>query len=236
MSLLHLPRARLNRRGLSKGLEMRLSTALLALSVAVTAVPAQAQPTSQPDNYVRLGGARIKLADDGDIFVNGALVPGGGYRTPEDWILSAEFGRFVLDKVAVQVSATSPATTSNVPTGTLAGLPSLGDDTFSLFTLTGVYHPLRGRPVSPYVGAGVAWHHTWDTDDGFASNLRIGDDLGPVVQAGVEVAVTPVVGVYLEARQAFITVGASGDLGPAAVTADAELDPFIVQAGVLLRF
>ena len=215
---------------------MRLSAALIALTAAAMAMPAQAETQNQPDGYVRLGVARIKLADDGDIFVNDVQDPNADYRTPDNWVATADIGWFVLDKVAVQVSATSPATTANVPAGSLAGLPSLGDDTFSLFTLTGVFHPLRGRTVSPYVGAGVAWHHTWDTDDGFASNLSIGDDLGPVVQAGVEVAVTPVVGVYVEARHAWITVSASGDLGPARVTADAELNPFIVQAGVLLRF
>ena len=148
---------------------------------------AQAQDVAQPDFYARLGVARIKLADDGPIFLNGVQDPNADYETPEDWILSGELGWFVHPRFALQVSATTPATTSNIPAGSLAGLPNLGDDSFSIFTLTGNFHPLRGGPVSPYVGAGLAWHHTWDTDDGLAANLRIGDAVGPVVQAGVEV-------------------------------------------------
>ena len=86
------------------------------------------------------------------------------------------------------------------------------------------------------LGAGLAWHHTWDTDDGLAANLRIGDAVGPVVQGGIEVPIGARFGVYVEARKAFYSVDASGDLGPARVTAEPKLDPFILQAGAVLRF
>ncbi|MGZ8281520.1 MAG: OmpW/AlkL family protein [Allosphingosinicella sp.] len=209
---------------------------LVASAAAFVATPGQAQEAAQPDGYARLGVARVKLADEGEIFINGVQDPQAGYSTPEDWVVSAELGWFVLDQVAVQVSATSPATTSNIPAGSLAGLPSLGDDSFSVFTLTGNFHPLRGGPISPYVGGGLAWHHTWDTDDGLAANLEIGDAVGPVVQAGVEVALGGRFALYFEARQAFYSVEASGDLGPLRVTADPELDPFFVQGGAVIRF
>jgi outer membrane protein W len=215
---------------------MNIRTTLLGLAVAALASsPAQAQDT-QPDGYARLGVARIKLADDGPIFLNGVQDPQADYTTPDDWIFSAELGWFVLDRVAVEVSATTPATTSNIPAGSLAGLPSLGDDSFSLFALTGNFHPLRGGPVSPYVGGGLVWHHTWDTDDGLVANLEIGDAVGPIVQAGVEVTIGPRFGLYVEASKAFYSVDASGDLGPVRVTAEPELDPFILQGGALIRF
>lgn len=216
---------------------MKFSTKILAATLAAgLAVPVQAQDVVQPDFYARLGVARVKLADDGPIFINGVEDPQADYTTPEDWVASAELGWFVHHQIAVQVSATTPATTSNLPAGSLAGLPSLGDDSFSLFSLTGIWHPLRGGPVSPYVGAGLVWHHTWDTDDGLAANLRIGDAVGPVVQAGLEVPIGQRFGVYAEVRKAFYSVDASGDLGPLRVTAEPELDPFILQAGAVLRF
>ena len=216
---------------------MKLVNILLAATIAAgAAFPAQAQDVAQPNGYARLGFARLKLADDGDIFIAGTQDPQADYETPEDWIFAADLGWFVLDQVAVQLSATTPATTENIPAGSLAGVPNLGTDTFSLFGLTGVWHPLRGGPVSPYVGAGLAYFHVWDIDDGVAANLDIDDAFGPVVHAGVEVAIGQRWGLYAEARKAFIETDASGDLGPIRVTAEPELDPFLLQAGAVLRF
>ena len=216
---------------------MRLLIALpIALASAATTIPASAQGVAAPDGFVRVGIARIKLADDGDVFVNGVQDPQADYVTPEVWVANVDVGYFVLDPVAVMFSATTPGTTSNVPAGSLAGVPNLGDDTFSLFTLTATYHPLRGGRVSPYAGGGIALQHVWDVDDGVATNLDIGDGWGPVVQGGVEVAINHRFGLYVDARFAWIENEATGNLGPAFVTAEPVLNPFVVQAGALIRF
>lgn len=215
---------------------MRLSVVCAMLIAAVTAEPALAQSADQPDGYARLGVARIRLVDKGKIFINGVQDPNADYRTPERWVANVDLGWFVTRNVAVQLSATTPATTSNVPAGSLQGLPNLGNDTFSIFTLTGIYHPLRGGRVSPYVGGGVALQHVWDTDDRLAQNLRVDDAVGPVIQGGIEIAINQRFGAYFDARKAFLTADASGDLGPNRVTAKAKLDPFIMQAGLLVRF
>jgi outer membrane protein W len=208
----------------------------IALAVAATSVPATAQPPTELDGFARVGVARVKLADDGPVFVDGVRDPGADYTTPDQWVANFDLGYFVLDPVAVMVSATTPGTTSNVPAGSLEGVPNLGDDTFSLFMLTATYHPLRGAPVSPYVGAGLAWQHIWDVDDGFASNLDIGDAVGPVVQGGVEVALDKRFGLFADGRFAWLENEASGNLGPALVTAEPVLNPFVLQAGILFRF
>src|SRR3546814_14572758 len=63
---------------------------------------------------------------------------------PEKWVANIELGYFVLDTVAIQFAGTTPATTPNKPAGSLEAVPNLGNDKFSIFTLTGTYHPLRG--------------------------------------------------------------------------------------------
>src|SRR3546814_16201824 len=88
---------------------------------------------------------------------------------PEKWVANIELGYFVLDTVAIQFAGTTPATTPNKPAGSLEAVPNLGNDKFSIFTLTGTYHPLRGGPVSPYVGAGVATQHVWSLEDEIGS-------------------------------------------------------------------
>ncbi len=216
---------------------MRLLACLSAILAATLPVaPGYAQSTDPTDSFVRVGVSRIRLADEGRIFVNGVRDENADYKTPEKWVASAELGHFVLDQVAVQVSGTTPATTQNIPAGSLDGLPNLGNDTFSIFTLTGTFHPLRGSSFSPYVGAGVGVQKVWSTEDRFASNLSIHDAFGAVVQGGFEVAVSERFGVFFDAKKGFWDANASGDLGPAKVTAVAKLDPLLLQAGVLFRF
>lgn len=212
-----------------------VSTAAI-LTALSWAGPSWAQPVAQPDGFARLGLARVRLADEGKISINGIHDPAADYTTPEKWVANLELGYFVIDKVAVQFSGTSPMTTPNLPAGSLEGIPNLGDDTFSIFALTATFHPLRGKPVSPYFGGGLALQHVWDLDDEFAQNLDVDDTAGPVIQAGAEVAIGERFGVYFDAKKAFYKTDASADLGPNRVTAKPELDPLILQAGFLVRF
>src|SRR6476661_8587113 len=127
-----------------------ISVAALLLGLGATA-PAAAQANPDANGFVRVGAARLRLADKGIISINGAPVPGGGYRTPVKWVPAAEIGSFVLRTLSLQVAATAPTSTSNTPAGTLAGTPNLGSDRFSIFTATATFHPLRGGTLSPYL-------------------------------------------------------------------------------------
>src|SRR6478672_11832623 len=100
---------------------MRLATSIigLMLGIGVTA-PAEAKTSADPSAFLRVGVTRVRLADKGKIFINGALVPGGGYRTPEKWGAAAELGFFVVPKLSLQLSGTSPVSTTNTPAGSLA--------------------------------------------------------------------------------------------------------------------
>jgi outer membrane protein W len=210
------------------------SIAVIIIGICVAA-PSAAQSSSEAKGFLRVGLTRVRLADKGDIFINGTLAPGAGYRTPEKWVPAVEVGYFVLPNLSVQVAATSPTSTSNIPAGTLAGTPNLGDDRFSIFTATATFHPLRGR-VSPYFGGGMALQKVWSTRDALAKNLSVHDAHGPVIQAGLEVRLADRFGVFFDAKKAFYSDRASGDLGPAHVTALAKIDPLLLQVGGLLRF
>ena len=198
--------------------------------------PAAAQTSADQSGFLRVGVTRVRLADKGRIFINGALVPGGGYRTPERWGAAAELGYFVVPKLSLQVAATSPVSTPNTPAGSLNGTPTLGSDRFSIFSATATFHPLRGGSVSPYAGGGFALQKVWSTRDAFASNLRVADAHGPVIQGGVEVRLASRFGLFFDAKKAFYKADASGDLGPAHITAVAKLDPLLLQSGILFRF
>jgi outer membrane protein W len=210
---------------------------LIAGVVLATFASAPAAAADRDDNgFVRVGATRLRLADKGTISVNGVADPSAGYRTPEKYVASGTLGYFALPNFALELAATSPVSTSNTPAGSLTGVPNLGWDRFSIFSGTVTYHPLRGHMVSPYIGGGAALQKVWSTRDGFASNLRVHDAFGPVIQGGVEVSVARRFGLFVEAKKAFYSADASGDIGPAHVTAVAKLDPLLLQAGGFIRF
>ncbi|TFI57132.1 OmpW family protein [Sphingomonas parva] len=220
-----------------KAILMSITASLLTLAAgAAVAAPSPAAQMVEHDAFARAGVARLKLADKGGFEIDGTLVPGAGYSTPEKWMGSFELGYFVTRSIALQVSGTTPVKTPNMPNGTLDGTPNLGTDKFSLFTGTASWHPLRGGKISPYVGGGIEWFHVWSIRDEFADNLNVRDEVGPAIQVGAEINVTERFGVYVDAKKAFVKTSASAEIGPSVVTAKPGLDPFIIQAGVVVRF
>ncbi len=215
-----------------------------ALPFAVLAIvaqsPAAAQEAGEVDVHASV--ARTKLVDKGEVFVNGVQDPGAGYETREAWHSVVGVSWFPIDHVALDATLSTPATTNNIPAGSLAGTPNLGDDEFVVGTLGASFHPLSG-PVRPYVGGGWAFHFTTQQRDGLAVDLDIEHTSGPYVNGGVKVGVTPRLDVFADVRKSWYTTGASGLLpldatytSFAKVTANAQLDPFTVQLGLSTRF
>lgn len=219
---------------------MRSSLAIMGLLAAASAVPAAAQDAG--DVYVRAAAARTKLVDKGEVATNGVVDPTAGYKTHDAYHGVLSGGYFVVDGVSIEASISTPATTDNVPAGSLAGLPNLGDDEFTMVTLGANLQPFKGR-VSPFVGAGVVRHFTTQERDGLGVNLNVPNAFGPYVQAGVDYAITPRLGVFVSARKAWYHTKASGLLPLdatfttfAQVNARAELDPLTIQIGAVARF
>ena len=216
---------------------MKTFSLVSAVALAVTmASPALAQPGTSGNTFVRLGIAHIDMADEGPVFVEGVQDPGADYQTDKDFAGSIEVGHFVHPNFAVRIAGTTPTETYNLPKGSLDGLPNLGNDTSSTFTLTATWHPLRGHRFSPYIGGGIGLNKIWSTEDRLAEDLEISDSHGPVIQAGIEFDVNDRFGIYIDGKKGFWSADASGFLGGALVTAEAELDPVILSAGGLFRF
>jgi outer membrane protein len=214
--------------------------ALLGGLVLLLPTPAQAQQAG--DVVVRYAVARTKLVDEGTIRVDGVVEPDAGYKTRAAYhsVLSGSY--FVVRGVAIDASISSPATTNNIPAGNLAGLPNLGDDEFVLGTIGARLQPFTGR-VSPYVSGGMQFQLTTQERDGLGVNLNIPSTNGPYVEGGAEFNVTRRWGLFASARKAWYHTNASGLLPTDAtfttfsqVNARAVLNPFTIQAGMLVRF
>lgn len=212
----------------------------LAALALVAGAPAAAQQAGEVDVHASI--ARTKLVDKGEIFTNGVQDPNADYETREAYHSVVGISWFPIDHVALDATISTPATTNNIPAGSLAGTPNLGDDEFVLGTIGASVHPLSGR-VRPYAGGGWAFQFTSQERDGLAVGLNIENTSGPYVNGGVKFGITDRLDVFADVRKAWYTTAASGRLPLDAtytvfadVTADAQLDPLTIQLGLSTRF
>ena len=207
---------------------------------AAMATPAMAQEAGEVN--VAASVARTKLIDKGEVFTNGVQDPEAAYETREAYhsVVTVEY--FPVDKISLVGSISTPLTTNNIPAGSLAGLPNLGDDEFVMATAGAAFYPVKGA-IRPYVGGGIAFQITTQERDGLAVDLDIPNAHGPYVNAGIKASVNRNFDVFFDARKAWYSTAATGLLpldetytSFADVLANAELDPFTLQLGLNTRF
>lgn len=214
-------------------------TTATLLVASVLTVPAYAQDSD--GGYVKIGVNRTKLVDKGDVMTDGIYDPQAGYSTNATEGVTLTAGAFVYGPVAIEASLSSPVTTHNMPAGSLTGVPNLGDDEFVVATVGANVHPMKGKAFSPYVGGGLMMQFTTEERDRNAIGLNISNSHGPYVQAGVNYDMGNGLGFYVDAKKAWYHAKADGLLPTsatttAAVDAKAELDPFVLQAGLVAKF
>ena len=212
---------------------LSIVTGLICLAAAGTAHGQVAAPSV---GYIHVGAAFVEQADDATLFAGGSEVPGAGFRTKTQVAPAIEGGLSVYQGFSIAAGLVAPAETPNIAAGSLEGLGNLGDEKVGFATLTAQYHFIPGGNVSPYVGAGLGYMFVTDTDDGAVSDLDIDNAVGMALQAGMDVRVSGPWGVYVDAKKLFIDTDASGLLGGAPITAEAKVNPWIIQAGVGYRF
>jgi len=111
-------------------------------------------------------------------------------------------------------------------------------------TLTLKYH-LDAGPIRPYVGVGPSLFLIFGEKPGAtaralgAARVRMSNDLGVVLQAGVDVPINHAgMGVSLDAKKYFMDTTAhfTTAAGTEALTTKHSLDPWVVSGGVYFRF
>lgn len=211
------------------------SATLMIASVGAVMTASTALAQDAGDSFVKVAASRTKLVDKGEVRTNGVLDPAAGYETRQAFHGTVTVGQFILDKIALEASLTTPLTTNNIPAGSLAGVPNLGDDEFVTLTIGGTFHPFSGA-ISPYVGGGLQVQITTQERDALANGLNIPNAHGPYVQGGVNVSLSDKLGIFADVRKAFYHTNASGLLAGAQVRAKAVLDPLTFSVGGIARF
>ena len=149
--------------------------------------------------------------------------------TPE-----VDFSYFLTDNIAFElIAATSRhsltaknTVAGNVPVGSTWVLPP---------ALTAQYHFMPKEKISPYVGAGLNYTFFYSTKPAAGlTKLALSNNIGGVLQAGVDIAVGSRTWVNLDVKQIFLHTDAKINGG--AIRAKTDLNPTVFGAGIGYRF
>lgn len=176
----------------------------------------------------RLRGAAVVPDASATITIGGANI-GGTTSASNSFVPEADLTYFITDNISVEaIAAITKHTVRNSVAGTVANVWLLPP------TITAQYQFDPTGPIRPYVGAGINYTVFYDAKSALP-NIGFKNSFGWAFQAGADVPVGD--GPYflnVDVKKVFMGthVRASGG----AVQASARLNPWIIGAGVGLRF
>jgi outer membrane protein len=229
--------------------------ALAAIGGAGMAMPAQAADISTKDTYaaeeeylapasiwgpgwmIRARGIGvIPDEDSSDWTVNGASTSGPDLSIDDAVVPELDISYFFTKNIAMElVLAVTPHTIDSQ--GSIADEGEIGDVWLLPPTLTLQYHFDMGK-FKPYVGAGVNYTVFFDEDAGSNfSGLDLDDNFGWALQAGFDYHLQGNWFFNVDVKKLWLDTDASVTLNPSTdVTADVDIDPWIVGVGIGYKF
>lgn len=197
---------------------------------AALAADALSDGTGDPAGHfqVRLRGVGVLPEPSATITISGANI-GGKTQVSDSFIPEADVTYFLTSNIAVEAIA---AVTKHSVSNTVAG--PVGSVWLLPPTITAQYHFDPTGPIRPYVGAGINYTFFYDAHSALP-NISFANNVGWALQAGADVPLGD--GPYflnVDAKKLFLstTIKAAGG----AVRASANLDPWLIGAGVGIRF
>ncbi len=76
----------------------------------------------------------------------------------------------------------------------------------------------------------------WNTKDAALTDLKVDNAVGPEIQVGSDFMLSQHWGAFVDYKRTWLDTTAKGNLGPAPVVAKVQLNPTVVNAGVVYRF
>ena len=202
--------------------------ALLAACASHAALAADAVDDPAGHFQVRLRGVGVLPSPSAKITIAGSAI-GGKTSVTDSFIPEADLTYFLTSHVAVEaIAAVTKHSVANSVAGPVASVWLLPP------TVTVQYHFDPAGPVRPYVGAGINYTFFYDAHSALP-NISFADNVGWALQAGADIPLGD--GPYflnVDAKKLFLstTIKAAGGT----VRASADLDPWLIGAGVGMRF
>jgi outer membrane protein len=215
----------------------KLAAAISALAVAVTAQALPAAAGSESGNFmVRVLGTVVAPDSNAKISAGGAPIAGDAEASTEV-IPAATLSYFLTKNVAVELFCCFSKHEVDGK-GALAGLGEVADTWVFPPAVTLQYHFDGLGAFKPYVGAGFQYIYAFYEGVGDnalgATGVKVDDAIGLTLQAGIDISMGG--GWYLNADVKKTWIEHEVSWTGTGVTADLELDPWIVSAGLGYRF
>ena len=204
--------------------------AVLAAMISGAAQAEDALPTVGTAGHfqARLRGAAVLPDASATIAIGGANI-GGTTSASDSFIPEADLTYFITDHISVEaIAAVTKHTVRNSVAGTVSNVWLLPP------TITAQYQFDPTGPIRPYIGAGVNYTVFYDPHSALA-NISFKNSWGWALQAGADVPIGD--GPYfLNADVKKIFLGTHVSAAGGAVQASARLNPWIIGAGIGVRF
>ena len=209
---------------------------LTPMQAADAAAPVDSEPKTQSRWFARVGALGALYNSHATIATNGSLSPGATARVTDNVTLMFDIGYDLSDRFAVMLMAGVPPRPAVIGEGSVSSFGTLGSVLYGPVFLTGVYRLPEWRGFRPYVGAGVARAIVLRNHDGAVTQLKVHDNWGPALQAGVEYRLKGGRELFIDYKRLWLYVNAEGRLANAPVRARVTLDPDVISLGVKFHF
>lgn len=226
---------------------MRLSRSIIAAAALLMipmVVSANASDFTAPPSfsniYLKVGGAAV-LFDEGlnKLNIGGGAVGGQNVSIPANYAGEFTLGYHFTPTISVSATVGSPPWATVYGKGSVIGpAGELGQVLYGPAVFTANYHIQGLGAFKPYVGAGFNWTIPLDEKDGAITNLEVDHAFGPAVRAGFDYDLGSNWGIFVDVIKVWVDADIHGNVGPGGPPASAEiqLDPWIIGAGLVHRF
>ncbi|MER9658079.1 OmpW family protein [Mesorhizobium sp. M0152] len=202
------------------------------LAQAAGVPKAGAPVTEEPSPWqLRLRGLGVITEDSG--YVNSVSSSGLSYS--DTVIPELDISYFFTDNIAAELILGT--TYANIEgQGAIGALGNIGKVWLLPPTLTLQYHFTDFGAFKPYVGAGVNYTIFYNQDAGSVDALKVKNTFGTALQVGFDYMVDQHWGVNFDVKKLFLKPDFDVTVDGAKLTGKAELDPWLIGAGVTYRF
>ena len=187
--------------------------------------------------FVRIGMLDAIYHPSATIALSGQTIPGATATVSNNVTVMFDLGYDITKAFSIQLMGGIPPKPTVTGERTVASLGDLGAVRYGPVVLTGNYRMPRMRGWRPYFGAGAVYAIILDDHDRAVSDLVVLNNVGFVLQGGVERSIANNLELFLDFKEVWLAVDAHGKLaGGVPVTARVILDPSVIAIGVKFRF
>jgi outer membrane protein len=190
---------------------------------------------SQGEWYARGGGLEALYHSSAEIASPAGDIPGASAAVSNSTTAIFELGYDVTPRTFIVLMAGVPPRPRISGTDSIAVVGELGAVTYGPAVLTaGFRAPLFNR-LQFYAGTGVAYAIILRNHDAAISNLDVHNHFGYALQAGFEYALNSRWAMFVDVKQLWLSVDATGALGDIPVAAKIKLNPTLLSFGGKFR-